>query len=149
MNLHGAGTPCGEVHGRDCLRRDHYYRERAGLAREKADAATVPETKKNYLAAEARWLALVRSHQLQDQLSRTLGASPPNKMKSPCYEFEPEVVAILSTAFLSVFAELPGRDDTVGLRAARRIIELAARGERDPERLKAVILGWLPEEVRL
>jgi hypothetical protein len=47
-----------------------------------------------------------------------------------------------------VFAELPGRDDIVGLRAARRIIELAARGERDPERLKAVILGWVPEEVR-
>jgi hypothetical protein len=70
-------------------------------------------------------------------------------MKSPCYEFEPEVVAILSTAFRAVFAELPGRDDVLGLRAARRIIELAARGERDPERLKAVILGWVPEEVRL
>jgi hypothetical protein len=125
-----------------------YYRERAGLAREKANAAIVPETKKNHLAEEARWLALVRSHQLQDQLSRTLGASPPNKMKSLCYEFEPEVVAILSTAFRAVFAELPGRDDVVGLRAARRIIELATRGERDPERLKAVILGWVPEEVR-
>jgi hypothetical protein len=55
----------------------------------------------------------------------------------------------VSTAFRSVFAELSGRDDIVGLRAARRIIELAARGERDPERLKAVILGWVPEEVRL
>jgi hypothetical protein len=44
-----------------------YYRERAVLAREKADAATVPETKKNHPAAEARWLALVRSHELQDR----------------------------------------------------------------------------------
>jgi hypothetical protein len=120
-----------------------YYRERAGLAREKADAATVPETKKNHLAAEARWLALVRSHELQDRLSRTLGFSPPNKIKSPGYAFEPEVVAILSTAFHAVFAELSGRDEIVGVRAARRIIELAARGERDPERLKAVILGWV------
>jgi hypothetical protein len=49
-----------------------YYRERAGLAREKADAATVPETKKNYLAAEARWLALVRSHQSVGHLRKQL-----------------------------------------------------------------------------
>jgi hypothetical protein len=62
---------------------------------------------------------------------------------------QPPTPTILSTAFHSVFAELSGRDDIVGLRAARRIIELAARGERDPERLKAVILGWVQEEVRL
>jgi hypothetical protein len=122
-----------------------YYRGRAELAREKADAATVPETKNNHLAAEARWLARVHSHQLQVKFSLTLGASPPNKMKSPCYDFEPELVAILNTAFRAVFAELPCRDDIVGLRAARRIIELAARGERDPERLKAVVLGWIQE----
>ncbi len=96
-----AETVCAEI---------IYYRD-AMLAREKADAATVPETKKNHLAAEARWLALVRSHELQTRLSRTLGVSPPNKMKNPCYDFEPEVVAILSTAFRAVFAELPGRDD--------------------------------------
>jgi hypothetical protein len=122
-----------------------YYRECAGLARQRADAASVPETKKNHLAAEARWLALVRSHELQGRLSRTLASSPPNKMKNPCYAFEPEVVAILSTAFHAVFAELSGRDEIVGVRAARRIIELAARGERDPERLKTVILGWVQE----
>jgi hypothetical protein len=122
-----------------------YYRERAGLAREEADAATVPETKKNHLAAEARWLALVRSHQLQDKLSRTLGSNSPNRMKSPGYEFEPDVVAILGAAFHAVFAELSSRDEIVGVRAARRIIELAARGERDPDRLKAVILGWVQE----
>jgi hypothetical protein len=83
-----AETVCAEI---------IYYRERAGLAREKANAAIVPEAKKNHLAEEARWLALVRSHQLQDKLSRTLGASPPNKMKSPCYDFEPEVIAMLSS----------------------------------------------------
>jgi hypothetical protein len=27
--------------------------------------------------------------------------------------------------------------------APRRIIELAVRGERDPERLKAVVLAWV------
>jgi hypothetical protein len=39
-----------------------YCRERARLAREEADAA-----------AEARWLALARSYELQDRLSKTLG----------------------------------------------------------------------------
>jgi hypothetical protein len=32
------------------------------------------------------------------------------------------------------------------VRAARPISELAARRERDPERLKAVILGWVQGE---
>jgi hypothetical protein len=60
-----------------------------------------------------------------------------------------EVVAIPSAAFHDVLAELSGRDEIVGVRAARRIIELAARGQRDPKRLKEVILGWVQEEARL
>jgi hypothetical protein len=44
-----------------------------------------------------------------------------------------------------VFAELglSDSDEVAALRVARRIIELAARGERDPERLKAVVLAWV------
>jgi hypothetical protein len=33
----------------------------------------------------------------------------------------------------------------VALRVARRTIELVAAGERDPERLKATTLVWMPE----
>jgi hypothetical protein len=33
----------------------------------------------------------------------------------------------------------------VALRAARRIIELAAAGERDPERLRAATIRWVTE----
>jgi hypothetical protein len=53
--------------------------------------------------------------------------------------FDPEVVAILGSAFNAVFADLglSDRDDEVSLKAARRIIELAAAGERDPEKLRA------------
>jgi hypothetical protein len=40
---------------------------------------------------------------------------------------------------------LSDRDDAVALRVARRIIELAFAGERDPERLKAVTLSWVTE----
>ena len=48
-----------------------YCRERARLAREKADTATTAETKKNdHLAAEARWLALARGYEQQDRLSQ-------------------------------------------------------------------------------
>jgi hypothetical protein len=61
------------------------------------------------------------------------------------YALDPEVVAIVSSAFQAVFAELDlsNSDEIVALRVARRIIELAVRGERDPERLKAVVLAWV------
>jgi hypothetical protein len=38
---------------------------------------------------------------------------------------------------------LSDSDEVVALRAARRIIKPAAQGERDPERLKAVVLAWV------
>jgi hypothetical protein len=49
----------------------------------------------------------------------------------------------VSSAFHTVFAELglSNSDEIVALRIARRIIELAVRGERDPERLRAVVLA--------
>jgi hypothetical protein len=50
-----------------------YCRERARQAREKADAATADQTKRSHLAAEGRWLAIARSHELQQQLSTMLG----------------------------------------------------------------------------
>jgi hypothetical protein len=114
-----------------------YCRERARLAHEKADAA-----------AEARWLALARSYEQQDRLSKALGgnASPVSRgARERTYALDPEVVAIVSSAFHTVFAELGLSDsDEVGaLRVARRIIELAVRGERDPERLRAVVLAWV------
>jgi hypothetical protein len=52
-----------------------YCRERARQAREKAEAAATTETK--YLAAEARWLALARSHtETYLSESRTHGRHP-------------------------------------------------------------------------
>jgi hypothetical protein len=51
----------------------------------------------------------------------------------------------MGAAFGAVFADLrlSDRDADVALRAARRIIELAAAGERDPARLKAATLAWV------
>ena len=83
--------------------------------------------------------SVARTYDLQGRLAHSLAGGKPSKGSSPGYAFEPEVVAILTTAFRAIIAELANRDEIVGLRAARRIIELAARGERDPERLKAVV----------
>jgi hypothetical protein len=125
-----------------------YCRARARLAREKGDTATAAEAKSDYLAAEARWLVLARSYELQDRLSKDL--SKHERSNGPiggarAYALDPEVVAILSCAFQAVFAE-PDLSDTdkvfFAFWVARRIIELAARGERDPDRFKAAIRAW-------
>jgi hypothetical protein len=57
--------------------------------------------------------------------------------------FDPDVVAILSSAFQAVVTDLSlsDDDDAVALRAAQRILDLAAQGERDPERLKVATLA--------
>jgi hypothetical protein len=129
-----------------------YCRERARQAREKADAAAAAEAKTGHLAAEERWLALARSYEQQDRLSKALGgnerkgASPVSRRaREKTYSLDPGVVAIVSSAFHIVFAELglSDSDEIVALRVARRIIELAAQGERDPKRLKAVVLAWV------
>jgi hypothetical protein len=129
-----------------------YCRERARLAREKADAAMTAEAKNEHLAAEARWLALARSYEQHDRLSKALGgnehrgASPASRgARVRTYVLDPEVVAIVSSAFHIVYAKLglSDSDEVVGLRIARRIIGLADRGERDPDRLGAVVLAWV------
>jgi hypothetical protein len=85
---------------------------------------------------------LARSSELQQRLLTMLheheisnGTAPIARI--PRVEgraFDPEVVAVMGCAFGAVFADLglSDRDDAVSLRAGRRIIELAAAGERDP-----------------
>jgi hypothetical protein len=130
-----------------------YCYERARQARKKADAATTADVKSSYLAAETGWLGLARSHELQQRLSRFVSEVASNQASAPIARmarergraFDPEVVAILSSAFRAVVADLglPNNDDVVALRAAQRIIDLAGQGERDPERLKAATLAWV------
>jgi hypothetical protein len=127
--------------------------ERARSAREKAGAATTDRARENHLAAEARWLALVHSHQLQQRLSRMLGenghtartGSTVRMAKDRGRAFDPEVVAYINSAFCAAVVELglSDHDEGVALRVAQRIIDLAADGERDPERLKVATLRWM------
>jgi hypothetical protein len=124
-----------------------YCRERARQALEKAEAAATAETKGEYLAAEARWLALARSHDAQQRLSRMLrdsaGKCPDFNIKGRV--FDAEVVAIISTAFHTVVAELglSDRDEAAALRVAGIIIKLASESERNPGRLKAAAMRWV------
>jgi len=60
--------------------------------------------------------------------------------------FEPCVVDVLCEALAGVLAALGVGDDDaddVSDRAARKLVELAEAGVRDPEKLKAEALRWL------
>ena len=124
-----------------------YCREHARKAREKADAAATTETKAKYLAAEARWLGLVRSHEAQRRLSRMLSAGagkcPNGGAKN--HLFNADVAATIDAAFRAVVAELDlsDRDESAALRAAGIIIKLASEGELDPGRLQTAAMRWV------
>jgi hypothetical protein len=129
-----------------------YCRERARLARDKAGAAATAKAKNDHLAAEARWLALARSYELQHRLSKMLGederkatSAIPRGLRERAYTLDPDVAAVVSCAFHAVVAELglSDSDHVVALSVARRIVELFVLGESDPERLKTVVLAWV------
>jgi hypothetical protein len=58
------------------------------------------------------------------------GAAAHGRCVAVGHAFQPEVIVVVTSAFHDVFAELADRDEIVGLGAVRRIIELAAHGER-------------------
>jgi hypothetical protein len=59
--------------------------------------------------------------------------------------FDPEVVSGMEAAYRAALQELgfSESDDAATRIAAKRIVEFAARGERDPERLKTATLEAL------
>jgi hypothetical protein len=127
-----------------------YCRARAGLARGKGDTSTSAEEKNDYLASEERWFVLARSYELQERLSKALDRHERSKgsvgtASERADALDPEFVAILSSAFRAVFAELDLSDSDkiiFALWVGRCIIELAARGEHDPDRFKVAIRAW-------
>ena len=112
-----------------------YCRERARQARKKADTATANE-KRSHLDAEGRWLALARSHELQQRLSTTLGGSGRiflmEGMRS--YAFKPEVATTIGDVFHRVVVELglSDLDEVIALKAARLIIGLPLKANATP-----------------
>jgi hypothetical protein len=57
--------------------------------------------------------------------------------------FEPGVIAIISSTYQAVLSDLGllDHEDKVTLLVARRIIDLASEGERNPDRLRAATLA--------
>jgi hypothetical protein len=121
--------------------------ERAQQAREKAERATNDSFKADFLAAEGRWLALALSYERQHQLSRTVAefdrrrkvSSIALTLREQGLALDPDEVARLDIAYHAVLHHfrLSDRTDGVTLVIAKRIVDLAAQGERDPERLIA------------
>jgi hypothetical protein len=127
--------------------------ERARQAREKADRAKSEEFKADFLEAEKRWMALAHSYERQQQLSRTVAEFARKRragaivrmLRERGAAFDPEIIVRLDVAYHAVLHRLglKDREDTAALRVAKEIIDLAAQGERDPERLTAETVGRL------
>ena len=120
--------------------------ERARRAREKAELAINNEFKGDFLAAEGRWLALALSYELRAATSAFVEFDRRRKvgsitlmLREQGLAFDPEAVAQLDIAYHAVLGQLGlvDREDGATLTVAKRIVDLAAQGERDPERLTA------------
>jgi hypothetical protein len=130
----------------------HCY-ERARLAREKAERALNDGFKAEFIEAEKRWLALAYSYERQHQLSRTVAEFARRRnagvivrmLREQGGAFDPEVLGRLDVAYHAVLHQLGlcDREDRATLMVAKRIIDLAAQGERDPERLTAETVAAL------
>jgi hypothetical protein len=127
-----------------------YCYERAQQAREKAEQTTSALTKAGYLAAQYRWLALAQSYECQLPLSST--ADHPNStavvsrmVRQSGVSFDDDVVALVTAAYCAVLNDLHLKDyeDAATRMVAKQVIDFAAQGERDPERLRASTLAAL------
>jgi hypothetical protein len=123
-------------------------------AREKAELATHAAFRADFLAAESRWLALAHSYERQHRLSRTVtefdrrrkvGAITRMLRERGGGAFEPDVIARMDIAYHAVLHQLGLADveDGATLMVAKRIIDIATLGERDPERLTAAAVEAL------
>jgi hypothetical protein len=127
--------------------------ERARQAHEKAERAINEDFKAEFLAAEGRWLALAVSYERQHQLSRTLdefdrrrkAGAITRMLREQRHVFDPDDIAKLDIAYHAALHQLglADREDGATLMVAKRILDLAIMGERDPERLTAATVESL------
>jgi len=64
--------------------------------------------------------------------------------------FSPEDITALATAFENTLRtlRLADRNDPIVLMVAKKIIELARQGERNPERLRALVISQFEKRLR-
>jgi hypothetical protein len=127
-----------------------YCLERARTWGEKARAA--PESssdRSDYADLEVRWLKLARSYEFSEMLANHIsdrdaykryvgsilhraGADPNDSISMAC----------MTLAYIETMkaVSLTGTEKPDGMTAARLIVEIAGRGERDPDRLCNAVL---------
>ena len=64
--------------------------------------------------------------------------------------FSPEDITALATAFEDTLRalRLADRNDPIVLMVAKKVIELARQGERNPERLRALVISQFEKRLR-
>jgi hypothetical protein len=105
------------------------------------------------IASESRWLALAENYEFQDRLSFSPDQLPRHGasetvtriVRQSGVSLEPNVITLVTFAYRAVLRELRLHDheDAATSMVAKEIVDLAAQGERNPERLKTATLNLL------
>ena len=111
----------------------------AAEAEQRAADATNETTRADNEKLARTWRHLASSYQFVQSLERFLldakedkGARPPDPFPPAETAFDPETIAVLAAAYAK---SLEGQSDALREAIAKRIIELASKGERDPDKL--------------
>jgi hypothetical protein len=101
----------------------------------------------------SHWLALAESYEKQHRLSRTVAEFDRGRMAGPIARMvqerggvsNPGVLSRMTVAYQAVLSELRlvDREDGATLLVARRIVDFATQGERDPQRHANPIMTYL------
>jgi hypothetical protein len=81
----------------------------------------------------------------RDEPPRRTRRNVENLISEQRASFDPDAIAAMTAAYQTVLAELglSDREDAGTLRVAKCVIEMAARGERNPQRLTEATLARL------
>jgi hypothetical protein len=135
-----------------------YCLERARACAEKARAAPDSSVARgDFLDLEARWLTLARSYEYSEKLATQINDRDAHKryvgsiLRRAGANFSDSVsTACMTLAFIETMkaVSLTGAEKPDSMMAARLIVEIARRGERDPDRLCNSVLILMNSEMR-
>jgi hypothetical protein len=121
-----------------------YCHERARRALRKAGGATTDQLTADFLAIARGWMVLAHGYEREHKASRHV-ADFTRMLREQGGAFDPDDIVRLDIAYHAVLHQLGLADieDAATLIVAKRVIDLAAQGERDPERLTSATVEAL------
>jgi hypothetical protein len=135
-----------------------YCLERARACGERARAAPDSSVaREDFLDLEARWLTLARSYEFSEKLANQISDREGHKryvgsiLRRAGANFSDSVsTACMTLAFIETMkaVSLTGAEKPDSMTAARLIVEIAGRGERDPDRLCNTVLILMNSEMQ-